>query len=227
MATTQIIGFTTANTLEVEKGSGSPTNAARATLRAGDYGAGGVFNLAGASGIMGAALTAASPIWSFRWGSAALFALVKRITLSAGNDTVAFAAGLVLFNLFSVRSFVASDSGGTSLTPAAGKNKLRTSMADSLLTDCRIATTGALTAGTRAIDGDPIATVGCGVPATIGAPMVPPGTILFEARPGEYPLVLAQNEGLVLQSGGVAIAATGTWKFGVTIEWSEKATYPV
>lgn len=225
MPTTQIIGDTIANTMEVD----ANTKAAHATLRPEDYIAdsGGIYKLAGNSGIMAANIGLAAPIWSFRWGSPTKYALVKRVTLSAGNNTVAFVAGIVLFNLFIARGFTASDTGGASLV-TSGSNELRTSMAASQLAtngDCRMSTTAALTAGTRAIDGDPIAAIACGVGAVAGFPMVPL-TDFFDFRPGEYPLVLAQNEGLVIQVGGVQIAQTGTWKFSVKIDWTEKASYP-
>src|SRR4051812_24516421 len=101
MVTTQIIGATTTNTAEVE----ANTLAMRGTLRADDVGALGHYSLASNSGLMAAALTAASPIFAFRWGDATRVCTIHRIVFSAGNDNTVFTAGLVQFNAFMARGF--------------------------------------------------------------------------------------------------------------------------
>jgi hypothetical protein len=45
---------------------------------------------------------------------------------------------------------------------------------------------------------------------------------MFDQRPGEHPLVLAQNEGFVIQA---TVPATGVWFFAVKVDWVEIATY--
>lgn len=218
MAVSQIAGFTIANLLEIEAG----TKAARVTLRPEDYGALGFFSLAQTSGLMAAGLGAAAPVWAFRWGDATRLALVKRVVVSVGNDATAFAAGSILLKLFVARSWSLSDSSGTSMLPVSNENKLRTTgMATTLLTDCRISNTATLTAGTRTKDGNPIGCVVAGVPATAGSNLVPP-TDIFVAQPGDHPLVLAVNEGLVLEA---TVPITGTWKLGVRVAWGEVTSY--
>lgn len=225
MVTTQILGTDASTKAEVE----ANTLALRGTLRAEDIGSNtyGHFTLAANSGLMAAGLAAASTIYAWRWGDATRLALVHKIVFSAGNDNTAFTAGLVQFNLFMCRGFTASYSGGTSLTPTGSMNKLRTAFATTLLTDARISTTTNLTVPSSAagIDGSPTASLICGVPATAGSVMIPP-TPLIDQRPGEYPFVFDTNEGFIIQNGGIAIAATGTWKFSVTVHWSEVASYP-
>lgn len=217
--TTQIIGVTTANTAEVE----AATKAMRITPRPEDYGALGIYSVAGVSGIMAAGITQSSVIWSFRWGSGTATALIKRIVFSAAVDTVAFTIGIAWWNLHFVQSFTASDSGGTSLLPSGNMNKLRTlGMGTSLLTDARISSTAALTAGTRYVSQDALSGLMCGVPATAGVLLTPPKT-LVDSRPGEFPIVLQQNEGLVLKT---TVPLTGTWKFAVKVDWTEIAPYP-
>lgn len=221
--TTQILGTDGTTKAQVE----ANTLALRGTLRSEDVTSYGAFSVAGNSGLMAAALGAASNIWAFRWGSVGV-ALVKRITFSAANDATAFAAGIVQFNLFNARGFTTNFTGGTSLTPSGNMNKLRTTgMSTSLVSDIRIATTTNLTVPSPlpGLDNDPLASLICGVPATAGSIMIPP-TPFFDQRPGEHPWVLSQNEGFVIQSGGIAIAATGTWKFSVKIDWQEKSVYP-
>jgi hypothetical protein len=39
---------------------------------------------------------------------------------------------------------------------------------------------------------------------------------------GEWPLVLAQNEGFIIRA---TVPATGTWDFAVTMEWSEVSAF--
>lgn len=213
----QLAGNTAANVAEVE----ATTKALRITPKPIDYGSLGIYSLGQVTGTMTAGLTAGSPIWSFRWGNASNLAIVKRIWISAGNTATAFSAGTVKFDLFCARSFSASDTGGTSILPSGNQNKLRTSMATTLLTDVRISSTGTLTAGTRTLDTNPLASVSTSVPATAGTTIMPP-TDLFRASAGDYPIVLAQNEGLVIQA---TVPATGTWIGAVNVIWEELASY--
>lgn len=237
MTTSQILGFTAANIAEVE----AATKATRITLRAEDYGSLGIYSLAGSSGIMAAGVTAAAPIWSFRWGSSAAVALIKSVCFTAGNDGTVFTAGRAHICLVKCLSFTGSDSGGTSLLPSGNQNKMRTTgMGTTLLTDCRISSTAALTANASSFqESSPLSSLALGFPATAGSALVPAsGSIrgggcqhervpmLLDIEPGDYPLVLYQNEGLRIVSGSGGFPALGTWRFGVTIRWHEAASYP-
>lgn len=217
----QIIGFTSANIAEVD----ANTKALRASLRPEDYGARGAFSLAGASGLMSAGLAGGSDIASFRWGATApASALIKRIRFSMGASATGFAAGVAIFKLFRATSFSISPSSGTSLLPSAAENRLKSSAAATLLTAFNISSTGALTTGTRTLDTNPMGVVVAGVPVTAGQNIVPP-TDLFLAPPGEFPLMLQNNEGFVLQA---TVPITGTWSFGISVQWIEfaDASYP-
>lgn len=216
----QLLGFTVGNAMEVD----ANTHAGHVTLRDNDAP---VYRVAGASGIMAAGIGVSVPIFSFQWAAASKFALVRRFQFSAGGDTVAFAIGIAQWHIRKVVGFTAPDSGGTSLLPTGNMNKLRASMAATAATDIRIATTGTLTAGTRVIAGNgyPVASAMSATLAAAGAPLVPP-TLLINRRPGEYPFVLAPNEGLILTTGASTFPATGTWKFAVMLEWMEKSSYP-
>lgn len=218
-ANAQIAGNTPANIAEVE----ANTKALRVTLRPEDYGSLGVYSIAGNSGVMGAGLAAASRVFSFRWGDTTRFALVKRVTFSAGNDTLAFAAGTFIFNMFRVLGFTASDSVGTSLLPSGNQNKLRTTgMGTTLLSSARIGILTAVSGGTLTTpDAQPMGSIVGGIPATAGTGMVA-SVPIFEQRPGEHPLLLAQDEGFIIQA---TVPATGTWKFGVKVDWMEITAY--
>ena len=102
-------------------------------------------------------------------------------------------------------------------------------MASSLVAsgDVRIATTAALGAGTKTLEGASMAALAGAGPlgtSTIGE-IFAPGTILFraEAGDGQHPLVFAQNEGFSIRS--VAVPATGTWTAAIQIDWTEVAAF--
>jgi hypothetical protein len=212
----QVQGVTIANIAEVEA-----TKALRVTPRDVDYGALGIYAEGQTSGLMAAGLAAASPIVAARWTHATNLAVIKRVVFSAGNDATAFAAGSFLFKLFVARSWSVSDSGGTSMLPVSNENKLRANMGTTLFGDMRLSSTATLTAGTRTKDANPIGVLAGGVPNVAGSSLITPNC-LWEALPGDFPLILAQNEGLVIEA---TVPATGTWKFGVRLNWAEVTSY--
>lgn len=160
-------------------------------------------------------------IFSMRWGDATRFALILKVSVAV--IAVAFTTlGLVERQLVFVRSFTASDSAGTALTPAANQNELRTSFATSLLTDARIG--GFLTAGTGTADTNPLASV----PAWMGAVgnVIGGGSLvpLWDASSGfQYPIVLAQNEGIRVRLGAAETASTR--QTFVNVVWCEINAY--
>ncbi len=214
-------GATTGTGQEVETAS----RAARMTLRPVDVvtGAGGTFRKAMNTGLIAAGFTAGTPIFSFRWAPTPTTAicLVRRVSISVGNGATAFAAGLANFGAFVARTFSAQDTGGTTGTFTTNNAKLRTSYATSLGATCMIAGTGANTAGTRTLDTDPFGVAEVGVLATAGTTILPL-TDLFRPQPGESPLVLANNEGVIIQA---TVPATGVWTAGIIVEWDELSAY--
>lgn len=227
---TQIIGATSANIAEVE----ANTRALRTTLREKDYGALGIYAVGGTSGLMATPLGTNSTIFSFRWApaTAGRLCLIHKVLFSAGCDVTAFAIGLAHFHLRRVVGFSVADSGGTSLVPSGSMNKLRTTgMGTTQVADIRISSTAGLTAGTRTLIGAqttqflPLASAMGATQATIGRPLIPP-TYLVNRRPGEFPLILGDNQGLILMNGNNTFPATGTWRFSVSVVWQEALSYP-
>jgi hypothetical protein len=214
---TQIAGATVANIAEVE----AATKALRIVLRPDDWGSLGIYSCGGASGVMAAGLAAGSIVFAARYTGSGL-ALVKRIRISAADTATAFAAGVCTFTGQICRSFSAFDTGGTSLTPTANANKLRTTMATSGMSGLSISSTAALGTGTRTPDALQFAALTGSIPAVAGSSLILPGTPLFEQKPGDYPLVLANNEGLEILA---TVPATGTWTFSVDMTWLELAAY--
>lgn len=213
------------------------TKALRSELRPTEVGSLGSYCFSNLSGTMAAGLAAGSPIFSVRWGDASRTMLLRRLAMIAKNAGTAFTAGNTLFELMVARSFTASDTGGTSFLPTGNNQKRRTSFGTTLITDLRQSTTATLTAGTRTLDTYPFSLVRGYVPATqVNYPMVTKGggvitpgasTICFNLEwldlfaldvSNEWPLVLVQNEGFIIRA---TVPATGTWEFGVLMEWSE------
>lgn len=187
-----------------------------------DWNQSGSYSAGFVSGTLNAGLGAASEVFQFRWTDASKVAAIRSIRLGAGDTATAFTAGLVYFDLVVARSWTADGTGGTAITYGTNDNKRRTAYqttASPSNLGVRIASTAALGAGTKTLDGNALANISTSVSVTAGAPLVPPGTVLFGYDiTSEHPLVLAQNEGFVIRA---TVPATGTWQFGLTIDWTE------
>jgi hypothetical protein len=188
------------------------------------------YSLGAVSGTMGAGLSAGSPIFSFRWINTAKHAVIRSVRLSAGGIT-AFTAGFCGFDLIRANTWSAADSSGTLVAwTATTSGKRRLGMSDSGLSagvtagEARISSTATLTAGTRTLDTNPIVSVVGSTTATAGDFILP----LTELAPQiGHPLVLgaaaaAAAEGFVIRA---TVPATGTWTFGVSVDWEEVASF--
>lgn len=183
-----------------------------------DYGVGGCFRITSKSGTMAAGLAASAPIYSFRWPSSTMLAIVRRIRLTAWSLGTGFAAGVAIFDLLAARSWTVADTGGVVDTITTNNGKLRSAMASTALSEIRHSSTATLTAGTRTLDAQAIDFFLANVTTATNTGFVQPAMKLFEASQFDHPLVLAQNEGFVIQA---TVPATGTWQFGITPEWDE------
>lgn len=163
------------------------------------------------------AVTANGIILSFRWGDATRIALIRKV--SVGVLATAFTtAGAVERQLIVVRSFTASDTGGTALTPTGTNAALRGSFGTTLVTDIRVG--GFLTAGTGTADANPMSAVP-GWMAAAGN-VIGNGSLvslLDATAPTSYPLVLTQNTGFRIRLG--AAEPTSTRQTWVNVEWCE------
>jgi len=193
------------------------------------YGAFGQYCYGGFTGILPAALGAASEIFQFRWVSGSVLCVIRKIRISACVSTTFFAAGVpVQIDLVKSTGWTVAGTGGTPITPAALLRR-RTTMGNTALAtgDMRIATTAALGAGTKTLETLSLSAIAASGPitASLNGEIIIPGTILWQAEvgDGEHPLVLAANEGFVIRS--VAVPATGTWTAAITIDWAEVASY--
>ena len=211
--------------IEVKDASGfvalgiDPTHKAlRTCLRPIEHGAGGFYRIGGASGALTGA-GANTPVFSLRWTSAILNALILQFQWWWFLSTAFGTAQIVDHGLYAARGFSAADSGGTALTPATNDGKKRTSYPTSLVGDIRISSTAALTAGTRTLDAKHMGARGQWANA-VGAAL-PAGVASFNFRiDDEHPILLAQNEGIILQNL-TAMGATGVIRLYVDVAWLE------
>lgn len=194
----------------------------------------GHYSVAVSTGAVGAGASANSELLQFRWTSSTSLAVITEISLTGLYTTTAFAVGNLTLKATVARSWTADGSGGTDIDIQGGdsnlnSNQLRTNMEDSLVGGLRVATTAALTAGTKTLD---VADIGqivthtsagtSGATPIIGNQLLP-SMVLFKSDipNGQYPLVLTTSEGVVVRA---TVPATGVWIAGILIKWSEVLT---
>ena len=190
----------------------------------------GSYQIAALSGAV-TGVGAGSPVFSMRWapGTGAL-CLINNVTISATVTTGFTAQQELEYALFVARGFTVSDAAGTQVIMSGNNQKLRTSMNTSLIAsggDMRISSTVALTAGTRTLDSQPLnANSFMAIAATASSAISNVNIPLFDRYPGEYPIVLANNEGIVVNNL-LAMGAAGVVRLVVSVSWTEVATYGV
>lgn len=205
--------------------------AARMSQRPMHLGANGAaYALAVRSGIMAAGLGADSEIFQMRWIHATHKMLLRTLTVSAWRaSATAFAAGPLVFRSTIARNWTVDGGAGTAVVFTTNNtNKKRTDFALSKFSDTgvRHSATAACTAGTKTLDTNDFGVVGAftGVVAAaatveVNPQLIAPQSVLWRRDTGEeYPFLFEQNEGLVIRA---TVPATGTWGFGINVEWAE------
>jgi hypothetical protein len=169
-------------------------------------------------------VAANGPVFSFRNISSNLL-IVHKIGVGFICTTGFTTGQIVDYGLMVARSFSASDSGGTAIAFTGNNTKHRTSLATPTSMDCRISTTGALTAGTRTLDSNNLGQIGgFAATTTTGVVIAPTSNNLFAHDPGDHPLVLAQNEGFIIQNL-TAMGAAGVGRLYVNLEFAEASSF--
>jgi len=137
--------------------------------------------------------------------------MLRRIGIGIVTTTAFTTPQMLTFGLGVARNWTASDSGGTVIALTGNNGKHRSTMANLTSVDCRIAATAALSNGTKTLDANQIAQV-AGWSAGQGVAIGGTPSNLFGHDPEDYPLILAQNEGINILNlvgfgtGGVATA---------------------
>lgn len=194
--------------------------------------AGNWYRYAGFTGTIGAALAANSEILQFRFVSGTKsFALVYRVIFDGiGVVAVSTAIGPVGFYMTPARAWTVAGSGGTRIATSGDNLQTETALPNSQVNDIGIATTGALTAGTKTLDANGVGQCLGGVLTGAATTSQALGTIiptqpLYDAPgSGGQPLVLANNEGFVIRTTHVGPAAL-TYVAGFTVVWSEVTAF--
>ncbi len=218
----------------------SASRAIRTTPRPIDPAAGGArgcYRYSGVTGVLPAALAASAVVFSARFdpATASDVAIITQLStrfLPLTPFTAATLTDHTSFDAFIGRSFSASHTLGTAVTLTGDNLKVRTSFASTQFTDIRIATTAALGGGTVTLATNPFAQSlrkGNRVnPAAATEETIMPTTdgmdADFRVGDGEYPIVLADQEGIVIRNRTVWPAA-GTGQLRVTMVWCELTSY--
>ena len=184
----------------------------------------GSYQLSAATGSI-TTLAAAGTIFSFRWApGTGQVCIIKRVSIGF-NATTGFTAGQQMgYGMYFARSFTASDTVGTAITPILGNsNKNKTQSMTSIVTDVRISAAAVLTAGTRSLDTQPLGLTYFYAPTTTAGTHLPT-TNLVSYNVDDYPLVLQNNEGFVI-TNQVLMGAAGVGTAYINVEWFEANSY--
>jgi len=149
--------------------------------------------------------------------------MVRRVGIGAVVTTAFTAAQKLDFGLIVARGFTASDTAGTALAVSGSNGKHRTSLATPSSLDCRISAAAALTVGTKTLDAVRIGLTGFWAGA-IGATLPATPDNLFSHNTGDYPILLAANEGINILND-TAMGAGGVVTAYITVEVAEVSTY--
>lgn len=200
--------------------------ALRTSLRPAEPGVLGSYTLALPSGVMAAALAAASPIFAYQWLNKNVNTLIRRVRLIATTDGTAFAQGSAIFDLIRASAFTAQYTGGQTLNLLGKSNARATRFApsqqsinNSAVGAIAVANTATLVAGTPAptLDNNALGILLGSVGAS-PAVQLASGYLIDPTETARTPFELTLNEGFVIRA---TVPATGTWKFGVEIDWDE------
>lgn len=192
--------------------------ALRYSMRPLDHGGGGHYRVAMQSGAL-TTVAAGGPVFAFRWASLYYNCIVWWIKWSWYTTAAFSAAQIVDHALYIGRSWSTNYGGGATATLTGNNNKKRTSYAATGVNDFRMSSTAALTGSpTITLDSQPIM-YRSGWSAALADALIDPQPTDFEAEQ-EHPIVLSNNEGLVLQNVTL-MGATGVIKLNIEIAWTE------
>ena len=165
-------------------------------------------------------LNAGDSIFSLQWTSLTHRMVIQELnyywtltTAFGGPQDVAFAA-------YFARPYTVADTGGTASTLTGNNAKLQTSFSTTRMGDMRIGAAVALTPGTRTLDTQPLSIRSGMLGNTAGQSSVNVTPHQFGVTNSEHPIVLATNEGIVINAF-VTMGAGGVIHFYVGLEWVE------
>jgi hypothetical protein len=164
-------------------------------------------------------------LYSFRWApvTSTQLCMIRRIEVGFNTTTAFGTAQSLQYNLMMLRNFTVNQSAGTAASfSQTNTGKHRTVMPTSALAGgggIQMATTTALSGTSFTADSQFYATVN-GSSTAIGTSV--PMTPIYQHQTGDYPMILAANEGFMINNGQV-MGATGVGNLIVNVEWMELA----
>lgn len=169
-------------------------------------------------------VAAGALVFSFRFNPAVTtnLCMIRRVEINFATITAFGAAQSLQYSMQIARAFTAVDSGGTSgAFTQANTGKMRTAMPTSQMSltgsNIQIANTGAMSAGTRTLDTQPISFV-AGTSSAVGTSLTL--APIYNHVPGDYPLILGYQEGFIINNVQT-MGATGVINLTVSVEWME------
>lgn len=190
---------------------------------------GNAYRYSGFTGTIGAATGANSELFQFRFVSGTkTFAVVRKVIFDGvGIVAVGTALGPLGWMLKPARAWTVAGSGGTRIATAGDNLQMETALVSTQVNDIGIATTAALTAGTKTKDansiGQAIVSIGTGAVTTYQL-IAPASQPLLDASAGGAPLVLANQEGFTIDTTHAGPAGL-TYTVGFTVDWVEVTDY--
>lgn len=202
----------------------------------GSYVLGGQHRLVVSSGavtVIAARTATAGHIFAWRWSNTTANRCFLRYVGAKFTLTTAYTTAQETgVDMIMARAYTASHTGATAVdngSTVANTGKLMTAFRTPLVGVaglCRVADTGALTAGTQTLDANPIGilsdwsgAIGDTVPRSTSGIGSQYGT-LYDARDEQSPIVLAQDEGFVLRNL-ILMGAVGVGRWDFCVEWDE------
>ena len=179
-------------------------------------------------GLTSGALTgvaAGGTVFSFRWNppTTTQLCMVRRVEVGFSTITAFTTAQSLQYSIQVARNWTVSDTGGTAAAfTQTNTGKMRTTMPTSAFAgggQIMIATTAANTAGTRTLDTQAFQFTN-GTSSAIATSLT--ASPVFQQQTGDYPLILANNEGFIINNVQL-MGAAGVINLVVNIEWMELA----
>lgn len=176
-----------------------------------------------------AAFSANAVLAALRWADPDKLCVIRQIRAFFYVATAITAQRLDPLTLSVARGYTVRDAtNATTVSLAASSSqKLRSTMGTSLLQNSNggnidVASAAAgLSDGTKVVDSSPIGFMALSDGASIAGLGTGKSGIVYDSKDaGAHPIVLQQNEGILLSHGATAVA-TGTAIAGIAIDWAE------
>ena len=165
-------------------------------------------------------LNAADPVFSFRWSSLTHRMYLQELNVNFDLTTAFGGAQDVAWAAYFARSYTVSDSGGTATTLTGDNCKTDTSLETTRMGDMRIATTVALTSGTRTLDTQPMWIRPGMFGNAVGNGNIDTMPLVAGIDNATNPILFRTNEGMVI-SPMITMGAAGVGHLFVQLSWLE------